>query len=53
MLLTNKLQNMVCQCAHHRSQIANDFNGKQKLACLIVSGDRSCVLRARYKLLQC
>lgn len=53
MLLTNKLQGMVCQCAHYRSQINNDFNGKQKLACLIVSGDRSCILRARHKLLQC
>jgi len=51
MALTNKLYNIACNCALHRSSIMNDGNGKQKLACVIISKDRSCVLRDRYKLL--
>ena len=46
MLLTNKLQNMVCDCAHHRSQIANDFNGKVVVGKVNVDNERD--IAAKY-----
>ena len=53
MCITNKLHSLTLDCASCRATINNDFNGKQKLACLIVSKDRSYVLRKRDKSLQC
>ena len=51
-MLTNKLYSIACNCACSRSVIENDGNGKQKLACVIVSKDRSCILCKWNKSLQ-
>lgn len=49
--LPNKLYNHVCECAINRSMKENDYNGKQKLACIITSKNRQCVLCNWYELL--
>ena len=51
-MLTNKMYSIACECACSRSVIENHGNGKQKLACVIVSKDRSCILRKWDKPLQ-
>ena len=52
MLLTNKLTTIVNNEAISRSSMENDFNGKQKLSCVIIPKDQSWVLRDWTKLLQ-
>jgi hypothetical protein len=53
MCISNKLHSLTLDCATCRAAKENDYNGKQKLACLIVSKDRSYVLRKRDESLQC
>ena len=52
MQLTNKLTTIVNNEAISRSSMENDFNGKQKLSCVIIPKDQSWVLRDWPKLLQ-
>ena len=50
-ILPKKLFNFANECACRRSTIENDYNGKQKLACIIISKNRQCLLCKWYKLL--
>ena len=52
MLLTNKLTTIVNNEAISRSSMENDFNGKQKLSCVIIAKEPSRVLRDWAQLLQ-
>lgn len=51
MMLTNKLTTIVQSVALSRSCMENDFNGKQKLSCVIIPKDQSWVLHDWNKLL--
>ena len=51
MQLTNKLTTIVHSEAISRSGMENDFNGKQKLSCVIIPKNQSWVLHDWTKLL--
>ena len=51
MQLTNRLTTIVKTEAISRSCMENDFNGKQKLSCVIIPKDQSWVLHDWAKLL--
>ena len=51
-MLAIKLNKIACKYSLHRSGIENAGNGKQKLICVIISKNRSYVLRPWHKLLQ-
>ncbi len=49
---SNKLLNLAFDVSQSRIENKNFCNGKAYMSCVIISKDRSCVLRKRNKLLQ-